>query len=162
MYPELYRRSNEYIKGNNADIAEPYRIGKRDQFWFLRVMCYILLTTSTSFVYEYRKRKSADTCFNRRNLRERMFRRIFCLSPIEVYCKFRDIVTFVDEESFWILFEYFTKELLQLTVVSFKHIDSCICLYIVLYLLLVRSSIDYYYFCVLLWVQNSRWDTILT
>eukprot|EP00111_Clytia_hemisphaerica_P007316 TCONS_00021299-protein len=26
-YPELYRKSNDYIKGNNANIASPYRIG---------------------------------------------------------------------------------------------------------------------------------------
>merc|ERR550519_1252645 len=26
-YPELYRKTNEYIKGSNVNIAEPYRIG---------------------------------------------------------------------------------------------------------------------------------------
>ena len=26
-YPELYRKSNEYIKGNNDGIAQPYLIG---------------------------------------------------------------------------------------------------------------------------------------
>ena len=27
-YPELYRKTNEYIKGSNVNIAESYRIGK--------------------------------------------------------------------------------------------------------------------------------------
>lgn len=28
-YPELYRKTKDYIKGSNVDIADPYRIGEQ-------------------------------------------------------------------------------------------------------------------------------------
>ena len=36
MYPEYYRKSSDYIKGSNTDVAQPFRIGM-----YMIIMPYI-------------------------------------------------------------------------------------------------------------------------